>query len=894
MFGRLLATGMFCALVCSLSPQGWAQVNVLTYHNDNLRTGANLGETNLTLANLNPKNFGKLFSYGLDGDVYAQPLYVSGLNVGSNKTHNVVFVATEHNSVYALDADTNAVPSGGVLWKVNLGPSAATPNSDFGSSGSVEIVPEIGITGTPVIDLVSGTLFVVALTHETGAYFHKLHALNIITGAERSHSPVVIAGTISGNGAGSTNGVLAFDPTQHLQRCALTLANGIVYVAFASHADTDPFHGWLFGYSVANLQPQPKFVFNSTPNSTTDAFGAHAGEAGIWMGGSGPAVDAGGNLYLATGNGSFNAGTNSGTEYGCSFLKFSTFGGLLVADYFTPNDQQFLNNNDLDLGAVMLLPDQPGSVPHLLVGSGKAGAAWLLNRDRFTSDNKHYNSSGTVDLVAQRVGLGSGVMTAPAYFNGTVYLGPVKAALSAFSLSNAVLTAVPNGLTSRVFSYPGANPSVSASGNRNGIVWALAPGNSAVLTAYNATNLTVELYNSTTAGQRDQLGPSIKYAVPTIANGRVYLATHGVVSVFGLFSQSSTNSNTNSIVGNSTNTILGTYNGLFFPADGPQLFTSGSFSLTATKKGAYTGKLQLGSSRYSFRGQLSAGSASSATTALTRGLATPLTLSLQTDTDNGGHMSGIVSTRSWSAGLTADRSVFNSSTNPAPFAGRYTAIFPAPAASDSQSNAPFGNGYATIIVNRAGGVVCAASLADGTKVSQSARLAQDGHWPFYAGLPRGQGQLIGWLSLDNSIEPALFGQMSWNKGATYTSLYYSGGFDAMLYPTGSSYQPPSRGLPILAVTDAYLYFSDGSDESLTNNVIFSANSGPEDLGSNVLSFKVTPGSGLFRGTFVKPSALRPVPFSGVVLQSQNVGSGYYLFGSQSGRVDLGPRTRTNF
>src|SRR3954462_8644206 len=295
-----------------------AQVNVLTYHNNDRRTGENTNETILTLSNVNPSSFGKLFTCNLDGNVYAQPLLVSGVNIPGQGTHNIVFVATQHNSVYAFDADSNAGASGGLLWHVNLGPSAATPSPDFGTRyGSFgAILPEVGITGTPVIDAASGTLFVDAFTHEGTSYIHRLHAINITNGTEQASSPVIVRASVPGIGVGSTNGILSFEPKQQLQRSALTLAGGKVYLPYAGYDDTDPFHGWIIGFSATNLQQLTNYVYNTTPNSTVAAYGSNAGEGGIWMGGGGLSVDSGTNLYFAVGNGSFNALNNStGTEY---------------------------------------------------------------------------------------------------------------------------------------------------------------------------------------------------------------------------------------------------------------------------------------------------------------------------------------------------------------------------------------------------------------------------------------------------------------------------------------------------------------------------------------------------------------------------------------------------
>ena len=536
------------ALVLSLVPGllleslAKAQVNVLTYHNDNARTGANQNETLLTPSNVRASTFGKLFTYNVDGYVYAQPLYVSGVNIPGQGIHNIVFVATEHNSVYAFDADTNAGQANGLLWKVNLGPSAATPNNDFGTryGGFQTIVPEVGITGTPVIDLASATLYVDAFTHEGSSYFHRVHALNIFDGTERAFSPAQVSASISGNGVGSSNGVLAFEPKQHLQRSALTLAGGILYAAYAGYDDTDPYHGWVIGFNSTNLQQLPSYVFNTTPNANVASYGTNAGEGGIWMAGCGLSADGAGSLYFAVGNGSFNALNNAGgTEYADSFIRLSTSGGLSVADYFTPYNQQYLADNNVDVGSggLLLLPDQPGGVPHLMLGGGKQGIMYLMNRDMMTSGNNHYNSEGSSDAVLQTFPLGGAVMHTPAYFNGKVYTCASGDVLAGFSLVNGMVAVSGYQAGPRIYPYPGATPSVSANGTSNGIVWAVQRSNPAVLVAHNAANLTNEIYTSSqAAGGRDQLTNGVKFAVPTIANGKVYVGSQYALAVFGLLS----------------------------------------------------------------------------------------------------------------------------------------------------------------------------------------------------------------------------------------------------------------------------------------------------------------------------------------------------------------------
>ena len=318
---RLSATALItiCFATVLLPVNGVSQ-NVLTYHYDNTRDGANTNETLLTPANVNVSNFGKLFSYTVDGYVYAQPLVMTNVTIPGQGTHNVVFVATEHDSIYAFDADSNAGANGGLLWHTNLGISALSNNHEFGDryngGNYTDLVPEMGITGTPVIDPVSGTLYVDVLSREVTAttnYYHRIHALNITNWhrtdlTARSSSPLPFREWAWE----APSGVVRFNAEQQLQRPALTLAGGMFYVAYGSYADTDPYHGWVIGFNATNLQQLTNYVFNTTPNATTAAFGANAGEGALWMGGNGLCVDASTNLYFETGNGSFSANTNGG------------------------------------------------------------------------------------------------------------------------------------------------------------------------------------------------------------------------------------------------------------------------------------------------------------------------------------------------------------------------------------------------------------------------------------------------------------------------------------------------------------------------------------------------------------------------------------------------------
>ena len=503
----------------------------------------NTNETVLTPGIVNSNGFGLLFSYPVDGQVYAQPLYVSGLAIPGRGIHNVIFVATQHNSVYAFDADSNTGTNGGLLWQVNLGPSAATPNNDFGNRYGPyhDIDPEVGITSTPVIDLASGTIYLDAFTHEGSSYFHRIHALDLFTGAEKPFSPVLVSASVPGTGVDSSGGVVTFNPMQEIQRPALTLAGGKVYVAYAGYADTDPYHGWILGFNATNLQLSANSVFNDTPNSTVAAFGANAGEGGIWMSGSGLAVDASTNLYVVIGNGSYNANTG-GTEYGDSALLLSTTNGLAVADYFTPFNQATLAANDTDFGSggPLLLPDAVGSVahPHLMVACGKEGRVYLLDRDNLGHYNAAANATNDPQIVQELPGAVGGTWSSPGYFNRRVYFQGSSDVLKAFAVTNGQLSTSPISQSTTSFGWPGATPAFSANGTNNAIAWVIQSdgaesGGEAILHAYDANNLANELYNSSQAGLRDAPGVAVKFTVPTIINGKVYVGATKALAVYG-------------------------------------------------------------------------------------------------------------------------------------------------------------------------------------------------------------------------------------------------------------------------------------------------------------------------------------------------------------------------
>jgi hypothetical protein len=523
------------ALAFALTPPAASAQNVLTFHNDNARDGANTNEMILTPANVNTNSFGRLFTYSVDGYVYAEPLYVSHLTIPGQGTHNAVFVATENDSVYAFDADGNQGINGGLLWQTNLGIALISTNYGVRYHHNV-LNPLIGITGTPVIDAASGTMYVDVfngLIANTAGGFHTLHALDITTGADRPYSPVQVAASVPGTGVDSSNGVVHFTPQDHMNRPALTLANGILYVPYGSYGDTDPYHGWVIGFNATNLQQLPNYTFATTPNATTNAFGVNAGEGALWMSGDGLCVDAANNLYLESGNGSFSANTNGG-DYGDSFVKLSSSNGLAVADYFTPSNQLSMAINDLDLGSggPILLPDSVGSAthPHLMVGAGKEGTIYLVDRD-----NLGQYSTATNQIVQTAIKVIGGVWGVPAYFNHLIYFQGVGDVLKAFGITNGVMTIAPVTISTTIFGGTGYTPSISANGTNNGIAWVIETDtSSSVLHAYNATNLAQELYNSSQNSARDNPGPPVKYAAAVVADGRVFVRGEYSLAVYGL------------------------------------------------------------------------------------------------------------------------------------------------------------------------------------------------------------------------------------------------------------------------------------------------------------------------------------------------------------------------
>lgn len=516
----------------------------LTYHNDNARTGQNLRETSLTPVNVNSASFGKLFSLAVDGYVYAQPLYVSDVPVGDRR-RNVVFVATEHNSVYAYDADD---PTGLLLWKVSfIDPDkgiTTVPSEDTASppdyagpgpilpGGCGDLTPEIGITGTPVIDPATGTLYVVAKTKETHgmtvSYEHRLHALDITTGVSRPGSGRTLQASVPGSTLPNDgNGQVLFQSLRQNQRAALLLSNNVISVAFSSHCVIRPYQGWVLTYDASTLNALG--AFNVTPNDPK-------GKGGIWHAGGGPAADADGNIYVMTGDGAFDAtvGVNSFSD---SILKLKN-GSLAMADYFTPFNQKELENANADMsaGGPLLLPDQTTGPLHLMISLGKQGIAYLINRDDMGKFQEGSDSQILQSFTWGSCGTGRClIFGTPAYFGNMVYMAAVGDRLRAYALSGGRLTF--SSQSSNFFRWPGASPVISADGSADGIVWALETNGSGaplVLHAYSARDVSTELYNSNQEMVRDNPGPAIKFAVPTVMNGKVYVGSQFNVSVFGL------------------------------------------------------------------------------------------------------------------------------------------------------------------------------------------------------------------------------------------------------------------------------------------------------------------------------------------------------------------------
>jgi len=487
-----------------------------------MRSGVNSQETQLTPTSVTATHFGKLFTLPVDGHVYGQPLYVPGLTIGG-KTHNAIFVVSENDTAYAFDADQ----SGGPLWKTSLvngsNGETAIPCADL---NACSIAGTIGVTATPVISTDRNAIYVEARSKQNGAYFHKLHALDLTTGTEKFGGPVVIQATVPGSASDHDDqGNVNFNPLRENCRPGLLLANGVVYIACASTNDDTPYHGWVLGYNADTLQQTS--VFNTTANGSA---------GGIWQN-NGISADSNGNIFAVSGNGTAPPSTNN---YGQTYLKLGLQGGrLVVSDYFTPFNASTLNGTDLDVGSggLLLLPDQGGAHPHLLVAAGKEGRIYLVDRDnmgKFQSGD----DSQIVQSIPNAVG-GSGERNfyPPVFWNGIVYFSGANDVIKAFSLQNGLLSTSPVMQSSTTFSFPGSGMIVSANGTSGAILWSLewhASSHLGTLHAYDPGNLSHEFWNSDQSGSRDSLGATTRFNVPMVYNGKVYVSGIASITVFGL------------------------------------------------------------------------------------------------------------------------------------------------------------------------------------------------------------------------------------------------------------------------------------------------------------------------------------------------------------------------
>ena len=495
---------------------------VVTSQYDNARTGANLHETRLTPRNVNAQQLGKLFTLHVDGEVYAQPLFVSGVEIPGKGRHDVLFVVTEHDSVYALDAYRDGPP----LWQVSFvkDGETAVPADDVQCPF---IAPDVGITSTPVIDAESGTLYVLARTRGprvllAPTYYQRLHALAISTGEEKFSGPVEIQASMSGSGRGSSNGKLVFNPLRDNPRAAMLLNNGVVYLTWASSCDVGPYHGWVMAYDARSLKQ--KAVFNASPDGD---------DSGIWGGDTGPAADGSGNIFVSTGNGRFDV-SKGGRDYGDTLLKLDGQ-SLKVSDYFAPSNVDALDASDSDLGSggPTLLPDQPGAHPHLATVEGKGGVLYLVDRDHMG----HWQPANDSHAV-QTMPLPGGVFGAMTYWNHYLYVLSDSDSLREFEVKDGKLSL--KAKSANTFSGVSATPIVSANGAQDGVVWLLqskgwnSPDKSAVLYAYDANDVSHELYDSNQNVARDHAGVALRFNIPTVVNGHVYVGARQEIDVYGL------------------------------------------------------------------------------------------------------------------------------------------------------------------------------------------------------------------------------------------------------------------------------------------------------------------------------------------------------------------------
>ena len=917
-------------------------VSILTQQNDNMRTGANLSETILTPANVNAGQFGKLFDLTVDGYVYAQPLIMTGVNIPAGPAkglHNIVFIATEHDSVYAFDADTNTGATSSPLWKASFLDAAngisTVPSDD---TGTTDIVPEVGITSTPVIDAATGTLYVLAKTKkfdpaDTGntdkwSYHQHLHALDVKTGLDKPGSPVEIQATVFGTGDGSDgNGNLPFNSLRQHNRPGLLLLNGMIYIAWASHGDNGPYHGWVLGYNKTTLQQTG--VYNATPDG---------GLGGIWMSGSGLAADAKGNIYFSTGNGTFDIDANGvhvGNNYGDSVIKLATSpNGLLTqTDYFTPFNQNDLNAVDADLGSggVLLLPDQSGAHPHLAITCGKEGKVYVIDRDHMGG------FTPGVDNIAQVMpGAVGGTWSKPSYFNNKVYYHGTGDVLKAFDLTSGKLSGQPTARGPFTFDFPAATPSISANGTKNGIIWEVQDAGPAVLFAYDASNVAKELYDSNQAsGGRDNPGAGVKFVVPTVANGKVYVGAQSLVSVYGLFHNQDTLSitiNGNGSVpvafaGATSRTVNASYTvtatpgpknifagwkdvasgniisysatlvftmkvGMALEADfAPNPFPSvagrysgytlvqtqafqsaGIASFNVLTSGAFTGTVALGGVNYALTGVFHPDGTYAI--AIPRAGKNPVSVTLQLDVGGGTNLiTGTISDGLLSGNITSVRP------GTPPPTKRYTLILPHPA----DATQPQGDGYGSFTVDPLGNLTFAGVLGDGTAVTQSAVVAGNGQWLFYVAPYGANGSAAGVITFGDDGNSDLHGTVRWFKPLGASSQILTS-----IYAYGSTYDSTAAPLLNFGGTARFTVQGGGLNPLPAAKLFLlgSANNLLLQTGSTGLTMSFATSTGIFSGTFTD-TANKSQPYRGAVYQRGANGNGLFNNSGKLGSVRIG-------
>ncbi|MGB6689195.1 MAG: chitobiase/beta-hexosaminidase C-terminal domain-containing protein [Terracidiphilus sp.] len=519
-------------------------VPVLTWRYDLTHAGQNTNETALTPANVNVNSFGKLFSLSVDSSMYAQPLYVPGLKMSDGLVHNVLFVATENDSIYAFDADSNGGANANPIWKITLldaahgaGPGAA-PQQPGDTDNEGDIGPTMGITGTPTINPATNTMYVIGVTKESGQFYSRLHAINIINGAEQANSPVDITATTAGTGLGSSGGQLSFSPLWENQRSALNYYNGYVYFGYGAHGDLGNWHGWLFAYDATTLKQTTALCLS--PND-------HG--AGIWESGAGMPIDddaPGGRMFVATGNGAVSSYPpfQTGESLSMSILDFNLAnGGITPTDGFTSYNYETINSGDLDQGSggVLMVPDQQGSHPHILINAGKEGRILVLDRDKLGGNNVGASSNATaLQDISNVIPYEQGLWSTPAYWNGNVYLWAEKNYPMLFKLNTGVMDTTPSSEGKIYSDFPGASFSISSNGTQDGIAWVVRSDQFStygpeVLYAWDANDLSAPIYESDTNSTRDGAGQANKFSIPVVTNGKVYIVAYGEVDVYGLF-----------------------------------------------------------------------------------------------------------------------------------------------------------------------------------------------------------------------------------------------------------------------------------------------------------------------------------------------------------------------